>query len=359
MQNELDKDLRATVLAAYEAGDLVRVRELTEEAILRRPDWVEARVLHAYAVQDESSAMDEVEWALEREPHNVDALRMRARLRANGGNLESALTDIELAYSLAPDNFDVLSEAAYLLLSMGRYEEALGYAEAMEAIEPDRITTCACMGEVLLNLGYFELALDRLTLVTAQEDSISYGGLMVTKALFNLRQYEVAGDIIDGCATQDPESLVDDDWMDLAEIRLELGQVETALECLHRARESEQTGPWLAIWGRAQLALGNDATGLDALDRAIRELQTAESTLPGIKAYNIAWCHAYRAMLARQYGLHLIDVQAERSAACAMLRSACADSEASIRFAQATPAFDPLWSMPELEGLAGDGGRQG
>jgi tetratricopeptide (TPR) repeat protein len=227
----------------------------------------------------------------------------------------------------------------------------------MEEIEPDHTMTLTLMGEVLMHLGYFELALAWLMQATEREEAGPYYKLLAAQALYRLRQYEVAAEIIEDCAIQDAADLIEDDWLDLAEIRLELGQVQAAIECMERARATKQTGAWLALWGRAQIASGNEAAGLEALDRALSSYKSEEESTPGTREYNIAWCHAYRAMLARQYGIHLIDVQAERAAACAALIRSCTVSDVSLRYAHSDPCFDPLWNMPELEGLAVEGGR--
>ncbi len=358
MQDEPESHLCTEAEAALNAGDFSRARELTDEALSHRPDWVEARMLRAYALQDDPKAMEDLDWVLEREPKNYNALRLRAHFRATSDDLEGAMADLEVLYRLEPDNYDTLSKAADTLIRLGRYDEALGYAKAMEEIEPDGVLTYAYMGEALLLLGYFEAALAWLMPVSHEAEAGPYYGLRAAQALCRLRQYEVAGNVMDECATQDATLLDDHDWLDLAEIRLELGQVQAAFECLERARESEQKGAWLALWGRAQIASGCQAAGLDALDRALRSFKSEQENTASAKDYNIAWCHASRGVLARQYGIHLIDIQAERAAACAALIRACARSDVSLRYARSDPCFDALWSMPELESLAAEGGRE-
>lgn len=351
MQDEPESQLLASAQAAFEAADFARAREITNEALSRRPDWVEARMLRAYALQDDPMAMEDLNWVLEREPYNYNALRLRSHLRGANDDLDGALQDLEALYQLAPDDYENLSKAAYTLMMMNRFEEALRYTNAMEEIEPDHTMTLTLMGEVLMHLGYFELALAWLMQATEREEAGPYYKLLAAQALYRLRQYEVAGEIIEDCAIQGAADLIEDDWLDFAEIRLELGQVQAAIECMERARATKQTGAWLALWGRAQIALGNEAAGLEALERALSSYKSEEESTRGTREYNIAWCHAYRAMLARQYGLHQIDVQADRASACALLLSACAESDVSLRYAQATPAFDSLWSMPELQSL--------
>ncbi len=96
---------------------------------------------------------------LQRNPADVDALRLLGLLLAQRGQLEPARELVDRALGLAPARAELHFLRAELVLGLGLHEQALeGYARAL-ALQPDYVDALINMGDALLQAGRAEEAL--------------------------------------------------------------------------------------------------------------------------------------------------------------------------------------------------------
>lgn len=248
--------------AAKGVGDMRRCRELLDRAVEVSPEdpfvYVEraqARALDPLLV---GQAMQDLDRALQLRPSFWQALRLRASLRAQQGDIESALADLRAAVTSNPALNELRYGLMLELLNRGRSTEAAEVAEQGLSQRP---------GDLMLMLGTGQIFAERK--------------LWPRSASFYRRAWAQAQD--NATAQLYIESLLNMSPPDLNE----------ATNVLNRMGERVQTDPSLLLARAEILAKRN------RIDDARRELTASYSNVRGDPRLIMAWYAGARRVLTK------------------------------------------------------------
>jgi tetratricopeptide (TPR) repeat protein len=136
-------EARLNLAAALgELGQRAEAASLLREALRLAPDQANAHYNLAVLLAAEGTppataeAGEHLSAALAVRPNDVDALRLRARLRRDGGRLEEALEDYTRAVELAPADETARVGQAETLVRLGRYRQARERLEEARRVLP-------------------------------------------------------------------------------------------------------------------------------------------------------------------------------------------------------------------------------
>jgi tetratricopeptide (TPR) repeat protein len=136
-------EARLNLAAALgELGQRAEATSLLREALRLAPDNSNAHYNLAVLLAGEGTpqaaaeAGEHLSAALAVRPNDVDALRLRARLRRDGGRLEEALEDYTRAVELAPAEETARVGEAETLVRLGRYRQARERLEEARRVLP-------------------------------------------------------------------------------------------------------------------------------------------------------------------------------------------------------------------------------
>lgn len=292
-------------------------RRALERALALDGDAHEAAFLQAmlnyYTSDDPAAAAREIERAVEAGFRTTSSLLMRARCRADAGDLERALSDLGEALKLDPESGEAFALRANVFLKARRPEEALRDAEmaircgnetvdiyvaragaamllsdpemALEslaravALAPDRHDLHAKRFLILMERGDLEGGLEAIDrALELAPRNVSYRLHRGWVLLHRGRSKEALSDF-ERVRQWQPGNLSAIEWSGRA--RLELGQVDEGLvEIRHvlQAHGASRTDLWLVV-ALAELSRFRWDEALDAAERAERGVREGPEAL--------------------------------------------------------------------------------
>jgi tetratricopeptide (TPR) repeat protein len=171
-----------TLLLQAQSGDVGEVEEVLWEYVKKEkpetPLILEALARGYVRMFRLGTALRCLQMLLERQPDNVEALVMRAKIREGGGEPEDSVGDFRRALDLAPEREDARLGLARVLLH-DNPGEARGHYEHLLARRPDNLEALEGLAEVCAALGETDRvrALYEAALAGEPENSRALAGL--------------------------------------------------------------------------------------------------------------------------------------------------------------------------------------
>lgn len=144
----------------------------------QRGDWYEADLLYARA--------------LEQDPEQLQALRLRGALARDRGDAGAALRFLERAAELAPDNPLVAHELGLTYMALGQLPEAEARLGEALQLQPDSAAAHLNLGAVLHQRGHVRAAIGHYERVVEATPDDLYARCNLAKALSDAGEFETA-----------------------------------------------------------------------------------------------------------------------------------------------------------------------
>jgi len=212
-------------------------------------------------------AIEELIAIAQTDPGNPYAHFSLASLAYRNGRLALAERAYARTMELDPDRPGMRLSYGRLLRDLGRLAESEAQLRiAVEQTTADDVRTRASLAETLITRGALEEAESILRAAQAQEPN--HVDVIRTLGQLLVAQGKPAEGIpyLEKAATgRDPEP-----WIEIAQVRLGLGDPAAALEAVQEALSRNPGHPWaLAIEGHALVLSGRRAEGVQALKKAV------------------------------------------------------------------------------------------
>lgn len=94
--------------------------------------------------------------ALEKSPHDMEALKLLASIRAQAGQVDGALEALEAAMEVDPSDMGAVQEAEGLYARKRRYDDAVRMARMRVRLRPEDSAQHIALGNQLINAGKFD-----------------------------------------------------------------------------------------------------------------------------------------------------------------------------------------------------------
>lgn len=152
-----DKSVGALSLrAALSREEPAKALADMERAVTLQPDRAFLRVNRAvarYNANDLNGAIDDLDYVLEQEPMNYEALFNRAMLRAELQDNDRALVDLTRALQLRPGDLRARFNRAMVYAAKGEYISALADANEVVDAYPEMFAAYALRAQILSDIG--------------------------------------------------------------------------------------------------------------------------------------------------------------------------------------------------------------
>jgi tetratricopeptide (TPR) repeat protein len=180
---------------------------------------------------------DLVQQALAAEPDRADLLKLAGRCSMEL-NLDDAVEILQRAVTLRPDDVDGWQALGDALVDEGRTAEAADALRRAVTLRPNDVDGLIDLAHTLLALGDLDEAIAHLTRAAELEP----GSLPILRSLVDMhRRADHLQEALD-VATHITELQPDDvlATMDVADLNLDLGNLDLAVRAYHRLREIDQ-----------------------------------------------------------------------------------------------------------------------
>jgi tetratricopeptide (TPR) repeat protein len=188
-------------LQALPGGDDDRARKAIDAAIrLLRDDPEQlsiALVARGRLTEDRDATLADFNRALELDPRNLDALRMRALLYLERGEGEKALEDFEKLLQLNPNDLLIHQAAAQALRGLQQYDKALEHLDQVILAEPRAALAYVLRAQILEEMGKVPEAIQSLSEAITVEPK-NLGALLARARLYVIQdQFDLARQDVD------------------------------------------------------------------------------------------------------------------------------------------------------------------
>lgn len=336
---------RDAIYAAIDDGDNTLAKQLLDEHFKVYPADHFMLGLRALRAETPEAALADLDRALAIQPDDAGNLISRGLALLILGREDDAERDYNRAIELEPDRADAWTSRASFLLECRRIQEALSDIKQALRIEPDDGYTFSLLAHAASLMGHFDKVLEHAARARANDYEASALTLDEADSLVRLGRAQEALSLLEPLTEEDVPyvSL-------LCGIALtELKRPQEALA--HLDDLDDPSTEHIRQLHRAdcllQLDRRDDVPNL--LKQALDAAQDGHDSGIENGTYDLAWCHAFRALLSEQYGLGL-DAAADRQRAHDLLREAVATDPHNLRYAMAERAFAPMRN--ELQAMA-------
>jgi tetratricopeptide (TPR) repeat protein len=342
--NREDAELEP-IRRALEARESELATRMLDEHLCKYPDnWI-AFAWRAHLSESPEDALRDLNTALEKAPDDAWCLVSRGVTLFTLGRDTDAERDFNKAIALEPELAIGRTSRAYFLLESGRIQEALSDIKQALRIEPDDGYTFSLLAHAAYLMGHFDKVLEHAARARANDYEASALTLDEADSLVRLGRAQEA------LALLEPLTEEDDPYVSLL-CGIALTELKRPQEALaHLDDLDDPSTEHIRQLHRAdcllQLDRRDDVPNL--LKQALDAAQDGHDSGIENGTYDLAWCHAFRALLSEQYGLGL-DAAADRQRALALLREAVAIDPHNLLYAMPERAFAPMRN--ELQAIA-------
>ena len=254
-----------------------RAMDSTKRALQLEPDRPSVRYTAALTLfrgAQYTEARDEVERTLVLQPTYEDAIRLRARILMQQGDVDGGLAEFRKVMALRPNAVAVYSDMAVALYNASRFEAALEALEKAIALSPASAINLTRAGATAQQLGDTKKALEyyeRANTIQPRADTFSNMGTIY----YGLGDYAKAAAAYEGSLLIRPTSAVTN--RNLGDAFMSMGRERDAREAYRRAvTQAEAEVSIMPSDARAvarlavyQAKAGDDTGGMRSIRRAL------------------------------------------------------------------------------------------
>ncbi len=259
-------------LEALPGGDRQKARKALDEAVRLNEDipkdLVAALMARASLMEDPKERLADYDRAIELDPENADALRIRGQTHLASGNADLALGDLDASLRLQPDNVTVQFVRGQALFALQKYDLAL--ASLNKVIEKAPEATTALVSRARIHT----IKSDHKAAIADLDKTLSLSPGDIGALMLRANNYAQIGQTEKALADLDDALQFQPDLAPALRARASLlassGKAEQAIEDLERARQQKPTD-WktLVQLGLLYLAQKDHSKAIDRFTTAI------------------------------------------------------------------------------------------
>ncbi len=193
--------------------------------------------IYSELMNDNASAIAELEKAITNAPNNGDLKAEKARILAKDDRVDEALIMFEEAFIAAPDNMGIGLRYAQFLFEQKLFEESTYIYNQLITVEPGNKDLYFNLGLTYLRLKDIEAAKDQFETVVALDPEDTQAIIMVAQVYFDLEDYVSAEMYFRQGLDIEPEN--PDILKRLGVTLTQQGRVEEGLKLYNLGRELE------------------------------------------------------------------------------------------------------------------------